>query len=175
MPKPVIPIEQPYKPELLPVVQLAIEGLLLFGGDVFEYGSGHSTVWFARMSNPVSVEHDEEWYGEVMRSLDVANLNAAVHLVDEEDIAGVIVDYGQFDLILVDCIDRQRMAALEMAKEHVRPGGYLVLDDSHWKMLGKAKQCLTGWDLSVVSGLHQRKNGDRRMHETTFYQRPLDG
>ena len=58
MPLPVIEIKPPYVPELLPVVQLIVERILADGGDVFEYGSGFSTLWLAEFADVVTVEHD---------------------------------------------------------------------------------------------------------------------
>ncbi len=180
MPKPVIPIKPPYEPELLPIVQEAIRGILenwhrVQPQKVFEYGSGHSTLWFSTFSDVVSVEHDQQWYKEVVREVDKAGLGATVHLADKEDIASTILDYGDFDLILIDCFDKQRMPALKMAREHVRPGGWLVLDDSHWRLLWGAFDYLEGWQGSIIRGEHKRKDGQWRTQETTFFKRPIDG
>jgi len=174
MPKPVIPIRSPYSPELLTVVQFVVERILERGGDVFEFGSGFSTVWLAKFANVVSVEHDEEWYGEVLEALEREERDAVVHLVPEDAIPGVIDGYGEFDMVLVDSIDRQRVRAAELAMTHVRPGGWLLLDDSHWPMLAQARKLLGAWPCTVISGPHLRHNGQRRDHQTSFYRRPLD-
>jgi predicted O-methyltransferase YrrM len=176
MPSPVIAISKPYTPELLPVVQMAIEGILEnYTADVFEFGSGESTIWFADRANVVSVEHDPAWYAEVMKVLDDTGLDATVHLADDDCLADVILDYRDFDLVLIDCLNSQRMSAIRMAREHVRPGGWMVLDDSQWPILWNAADYLDGWQSSTVQGWHTRKSGERRRHQTTFYKRPING
>ena len=174
MPKPVIPIKPPYTPELLPIVQYAIESWLPESASVFEFGSGHSTLWFAGLcGSVVSVEHEPEWYEAVVKELESARLEAAVHLVEWSDIAHEIDGYEQFDLVLVDCLDGQRVRAVMAAMKHVRPGGYLVIDDSHWEMLKPAHYLLARWGRVTVSGRHTRKDGFTAPHETTFYQEAL--
>jgi predicted O-methyltransferase YrrM len=171
---PVIPITPPYTPEFLRVAQLAIEGYLANGGDVFEFGSGHSTVWFAQFANVVSVEHDKEWYNEVVAALADASLEAKIHLVKEENIPNVINDYELFDLVLVDCWDFQRADAAMKAIEHVKPGGWLVMDDSNWPLWKPVKEALLTWPYTEMRGPHIRKNGQRRSHETRIYERPFN-
>ena len=173
MPKPVFSIKPPYTPELLPVVRLAVESILADGGDVFEYGSGYSTLWFAQFANVVSVEHDDEWYKELKRALRSAKLKAKTHLVAVEEIAGVIDDYDLFDLVLVDCEDGQRVSAVEKAIDHVKAGGWLLLDDSQWPTLARARKLLSAWPWTTISGMHYRHTGEVRDHQTSMYRKPL--
>ncbi len=174
MPNPVIPIKPPYTPEFLHVAQMAIEGFLARrGGDVFEYGSGHSTLWFAQFANVVTVEHDLDWYSELVRALSESSLWAETHHIHEEEIPKFIDHYGQFDLILVDCIDDQRAPAAKAAMSHVKPGGWLVMDDSNWPLWEPAKAMLRTWPYTEMRGPHIRKTGQLRSHETRIYRRPL--
>ncbi len=168
----VIPIKPPYTPEFLSVAQLAIEGFLADGGDVFEYGSGHSTLWFAGFSDVITVEDNAEWYKEIVSVLDSSGLEADTHYVLPEDIAEVISDYGMFDLILVDCRDDQREQAASVAMSHVKPGGWLVIDDSNWPLWDPAKDLLKTWPYTEMRGPHIRKTGEPRSHETRIYWRP---
>lgn len=180
MPRPVLAIHEPYTPEMLAEAAAAIEGLLDKKAEVFEFGGGYSTVWLSgRCKRVVWVESDAGWYHETDRTLrEVQRVSKARGiLVDgEEDIAAAIENYGEFDLVLVDCLDRQRAAAVKAAVAHVRPGGYLVLDDSQWAMLSEAKELLAGlgWEATVYSGNHRRKSGAVMPHETTIYQRPVE-
>lgn len=177
MPRPVLTIAPPYAPEML---LEAVQYVNAFVGDdtlAFEYGSGYSTVWLAqRVDSLVSVEHDPQWWLETNRALESEGLdNVDLVLVDHEDhMAQVIHDYGMFDLILVDCLDRQRNEAVKRAISHLSPGGLLVLDDSQWAMLELARKLLdaTGWERVVFTGDHKRKDGTVRPHKTTIYRRP---
>ncbi len=174
----VIPIKPPYTPEFLSVAQLAIEGFLADGGDVFEYGSGHSTLWFSQFANVASVEHDEEWSKEVIRALIETGRDwpdkVAYRFVEKENMPGIIhrYRYDAFDLVLVDCLDAQRSPAVKAAMPHVKPGGWLVMDDSNWPLWDPAKDLLKTWPYTEMRGPHIRKNGDLRSHETRIYRRP---
>ena len=184
MPNSVIPFEPPYAPpytpHLLPEVQSAIESLLKPGASVFEYGSGHSTLWVANLGvDVVSVEHDEAWHTSVTEELGRADLEAVGHflesdvlLVDEADLPHYIAAWGQFDMVIVDCLDRCRLDAVIAARPHVKQGGYRVIDDSQWRMLHQVPTLLKGWTSTVYSGDFTRKTGAVRFHETTIYKRP---
>ncbi len=167
-----IPIKPPYTPEFLSVAQLAIEGYLAAGGDVFEYGSGHSTLWFAGFSDVVTVEDDEEWHKEILSALRLSGRYADWHYVLAANIPGVIEHYDMFDLVLVDCRDDQRAPAARAAMTHVKPGGWLVLDDSDWPLWNPVKDMLKSWPYTEMRGPHIRKTGDLRSHETRIYERP---
>jgi predicted O-methyltransferase YrrM len=169
-------MKAPYTPELLLVVQLAIERILADGGDVFEYGSGFGTIWFAKMANTVSVEDDDEWYAEVRKALKRTKQKVDYHLVPTNEMAQVIDDYDLFDLILVDCEDSQRAPALERSMSHVKPGGWLILDDSHWPNMKQIQKQLSAWPWTVIAGKHTRHwdhHGKVRDHQTSMYRRPL--
>lgn len=172
MPRVILDFVAPYTPEFLPVAQFAIEGMLAGGGDVFEYGSGHSTLWFAQFANVVTVEDDEGWYMRVKKALEKEGLTADQHIVPEAEMPGVIDQYDTFDLVLVDCWDYQRVPAVKAAMPHVKVGGWLVLDDSHWPLLAPAKEMLNTWPYTEMRGPHLRKTGLLRGHQTRIYERP---
>jgi predicted O-methyltransferase YrrM len=174
MPSPVITFEPPYTPEMLPEAQAAIEALLTPGASVFEYGSGHSTLWLAGLgADVVSVEHDPEWYIAILNELENTGLDAGIYLVDETDLPHTIAQFGQFDMVIVDCLDRRRIDAIIAARPHVKQGGHMVIDDSQWRMLQDAPALLRGWEPVTFSGDLTRKTGAVRFHETTIYKRPV--
>lgn len=125
----------PAGPDVEPyIVQRAVAHLdavlARFGyeAEVFEWGSGHSTIWLAkRCRHIVTVEHRQEWAEEVLKWADVE-----MRLVSLDDYVGVIDDYGKFDMVFIDGHQPTRQACAFKALEHLRPGGVLVLDDSHW-------------------------------------------
>lgn len=179
MPRPVLHLDPPYTPEMLPAAYEHIEQLITPESDVYEFGSGYSTVWFAeRARRVVSVEHDEQWARETERALRDEQMVSRVKMVevdDEDEIPAAIEHYGEFDLILIDCLDRKRVAAISEALEHVKPGGYLVVDDSQWPMLRPGIQAVEalGWEtVAVYSGNHERHTGEVKPHQTTIFQRP---
>jgi len=119
---------------------------------VFEYGSGGSTIFFARRAREVvSVEHDPAWQALTERALEELQLRNVSYLLREPS-AGANGSYastdpvyhglsfeayvksidlhhdGTFDLVVVD--GRARPACVIRAIPKVKPGGYLLLDDS---------------------------------------------
>lgn len=101
---------------------------------VFEYGSGFSTLfWAARARHVVSVEDEEEWYGQLR-----PQLPSNCELFLETDLAryvDVIHRYPDgFDVIVVDgpARGRTRLKCSRAAVEHLRPGGLIILDNSDW-------------------------------------------
>jgi precorrin-6B methylase 2 len=120
---------------------------------VFEYGSGSSTVyWARRAARVVSVEHDEEWYHRVEDLLKRRSLTNCTYILrmpvplsagapasarsaampdrDFSSYVHAIDAYPDqsFDLVVVD--GRARIDCLYRSIPKVRPGGCLVLDNS---------------------------------------------
>jgi len=101
--------------------------------DVFEFGSGQSTLfWAERARRVVSVEDDETWYHIVRQKL-----AANCELVLETDLsayADTLHRYGNFDVIVVDGAARghTRLKCARNAVQHLRAGGMIVLDNSDW-------------------------------------------
>lgn len=180
MPRPVLTIKEPYTPEMLRSATAAIEAFLETKSvpSALEFGGGYSTVWLAGLCKRVVwIEHDPLWHKETDRALREARRVSrakAVLVGDENDIGPAVDDYGLFDLILVDCLDRQRVTAVRHAIDHLAPGGLFVLDDSQWPSLAEAGKMLadTGWQRVKYDGSHTRKNGQVRFHETTLYFKP---
>ena len=178
MPKPVIPIVPGQPPYMLETSVALLDDIIKPHFRVFEFGSGGSTVWLAhRAARIVAVEHDAEWAAETERALREAGKWSKVELVlvDHEDrISEGIANRGEFDLILVDCLDRQRNKAVRAAMPHLAPGGVLVLDDWQWSMLRPSRKLLkkTGWNSAVMKGHFTRYNGEVKPHETGFWFKP---
>lgn len=98
--------------------------------DVFEYGSGNSTLFYSQHVNHVyALENDKSWYSKIEESLPQ---NAK--LIYQEVIRGG--DYcryattlnKKFDIIIVD--GRDRVNCCIHSIQALREGGIVVLDDS---------------------------------------------
>lgn len=96
---------------------------------VFEYGSGYSTQWYAaRVARTIAVESDPNWYGKLRDRL---MANAAIFLIeDEEKYAAKIWDYPDcsFDVVVVDGINRNRCAMHSISK--LKPTGFIIFDNT---------------------------------------------
>jgi predicted O-methyltransferase YrrM len=98
---------------------------------VLEFGSGRSTVWLAGKAQAVvSIEDCKAWYDKVITILSKRKLEN----VDYRFLAGNDYTHAAdgvdklFDLIVVD--GSYRSQCLENAYGHLKPGGYLYLDNS---------------------------------------------
>jgi hypothetical protein len=97
---------------------------------VFEYGSGSSTLFYARrVSRVVSVEHDENWFNKIVSSkpenadMIFTKLEKGGEYSKKAAILG-----EQFDIIIVD--GRDRVNCCKESIHALSPQGVLVLDDS---------------------------------------------
>lgn len=99
--------------------------------EVFEYGSGNSTMWWAsRVKSVVSREHDRGWH-DLMKDRVPANV----------ELAHVDLEYGgaysrqilqfreRFDIVVVD--GRDRAACALNAPGALKPGGVILWDNTN--------------------------------------------
>ena len=119
--------------------------------EVFEWGSGASSVWLAkRAARVTSIEHDGGWlpivrdrlgaYGHAeVRAVpaDAAPVTDPLYLSHKEGYGGVTfeayakaieADERQYDLIVID--GRVRAACFAHAKDRLKPGGAIVFDNT---------------------------------------------
>ncbi len=104
---------------------------------VIETGAGGSTVFFAdRVKAVITFEHDPEWHQTVNQRLASRRLWGRVDLRLErgyptEGLTN-LDGFGEFgaDLAFID--GRGRVKSIETVLPYIRPGGYLMLDDS-WR------------------------------------------
>lgn len=176
---PVISIVPPYTPELLPSVQQAIQRYIQPGCKVLELGSGWSTIWFAMWNCKVlSVEHDNDWFNEVNRVLNKEQLTAHVLKVEPNEFPNIVrAASNDCDIVFVDCIDEQRIPCIREAIGKVKVGGILVVDDTHWEDMKPVFDIMSlrhqdgKWGGETIRGIHQRKTGEIKEHQTTIFKR----
>ncbi|MCE0484383.1 MAG: class I SAM-dependent methyltransferase [Methylacidiphilales bacterium] len=115
---------------------------------VFEYGGGGSTVFFARRTAEVRcIESSEEWAAKIKPVLErekIANVTLEVHPFDPND----VVAFGRSpyllalkdrlpDVIVVDGYEESvplRPICFQLAETVIKPGGIIIVDDS-WRYL----------------------------------------
>jgi len=101
---------------------------------IFEYGCGHSTLfWARRAARVVSVEHNPSWYARVKPQLS-ATCDLRLE-TDSDTYADTIRHYGElFDVIVIDGLvtGRTRLKCARLAVQALRPGGMIILDNSDW-------------------------------------------
>ena len=126
-----------------------LDGFVLPDMSVFEFGSGGSTVFFAKRARKVfSVEDNISWYEWVSRRLQQKGLtNAELRLCpfnfkdpvgfENSDYLRAMPD-EKFDVVVVDGSEEWtyvRPVCFELAETRVKEGGIIVVDDS-WRYPG---------------------------------------
>jgi len=147
------------KPWIVPSAVLWLDKYLKPEMNIFEWGMGSSTVYFARHSKIFSVEHNSQWYRKVKLYFLLNGLSGKLKLIRPEHNGGgdfqdpsqfcsscelnkndtfikyvtEITNYpiNHFDLVIVD--GRARPSCLLIAKSFVKKGGHILLDNSERK------------------------------------------
>ena len=112
-----------------------LESLRTSDSTVLEFGSGGSTRWLsARFAAILAVEHDREWFelqeqpangALVLRECDGDWFNTKL----PSPYLDVADDDSPWDVVIVDGMARQTCS--EQVGRFVRPGGLVVLNDTH--------------------------------------------
>lgn len=93
---------------------------------VFEFGSGHSSLWYSNLVDEVvAVEDSAEWVSE-MRDRAPSNLNI-VHQPDLTDYPAEVLGRGEFDIIVIDGLARQE--CVKPTLNAISDNGVVILDD----------------------------------------------
>jgi Methyltransferase domain len=108
-----------------------LDGLIGPNWNVIEFGSGMSTLYFAkRARSVVSIEHSEEWGNRVedlISEAGVSNVRLDVRSWEGYEDCSEWKD-GYFDFCLVDGV--KRLACVKSVIPKIRQGGYVYMDDS---------------------------------------------
>jgi len=165
-----------------------IERLLRPYHEVFEFGSGGSTVFLGQRAKRVlSVESHAAWVEQTriaLRRREITNVELQYHSLE-----GDLTDFQTstffravkvqlWDMIVIDCFlgfgtggkakGMLRPFAFETALNQVKPGGLLVLDDS-W-MFPELHTPPAGWSMQDFVGLGPCRWG---VTSTAIYRRPV--
>lgn len=142
--------------------------------EVFEWGSGGSTIWLAqRVKAVASIEHNQEWHTLITKRLNILELeNVVVHYIPpgNQEYSGCINESpGLFDLIYIDGVHRGRCA--RVARKWIRPGGAILFDNS--ENLAHVEDIIplveTGWERLSFFG-----KGVGGEWETSIWLRPSE-
>lgn len=97
---------------------------------LFEYGSGNSTLFFAkRVKDVISVENNKKWY-EYCSDKKPENVKLIFCESDEngEYAKTIINQERKFDVVIVDGEDR--VNCMIIARDFLTPSGVIILDDT---------------------------------------------
>lgn len=147
---------------------------------ILETGTGNSTIWFAlRAKRVVSFESGRRWCKEVGKHLMRNSIeNVRVYFDSEYDSKnlGKMLDKEdsiQYDIVFHDGPNplERRLALTKRLIKHIKPGGYLVIDDTHEKKRYKPAISYLdrlGWEKITLKG----KEEWGAMKESTIYRKP---
>ena len=140
---------------------------------VFEYGSGGSTIYFKRRVEAlISVEHNPEWFQIVSSNMPKNSSQNKFLLFEAEPITNGNSNFADprsfssseypnmsfysyvnsinefpdksFDLVFID--GRARSSCMLNARSKVKPGGYIMLDNSERNYYSLSKKLLVDWE-----------------------------
>lgn len=151
-----------FEPEILEYLVL----LLRSDWTILETGCGSSTIWFAsRVEKVVSYESLGLWFHEVMEIINSKKIkNVDLRWYPDyptEGICGFKED--EFDFISID--GRGRIKSIETAIPYLKPGGYLLLDDSQRERYQQAFVLLANWE---------NKTFGKKRKKATIWRKPQE-
>jgi hypothetical protein len=148
-----------------------LQSIVRPGMQVFEWGGGGSTLFLAQhVGRVVSVDHDADWHAAVAREVAAAGVDnvelilrpplgpgpaepAGQYRSSDERYSGMSFEsYARaidgypdesFDLVLVD--GRAREGCAQHARPKVRPGGYLIFDNSERDTYACVHRAMAKW------------------------------
>ncbi|WP_017293780.1 class I SAM-dependent methyltransferase [Geminocystis herdmanii] len=98
---------------------------------VFEYGSGQSTLWWAKKINQlISIESNKDWFN-YLRSTLIKDPKIILKLIEEPDVyIKTINEFPDkyFDVIIIDGDNREECA--KEAYSHLKEDGFIIFDDT---------------------------------------------
>jgi len=116
-----------------------IKGRLSKNLTIFEYGSGNSTLFYAKnVKRVVSVEHDEAWFNKIVdQKASNAEMIFTKLETDGEYSQKAKLLNEKFDVIIVD--GRDRVNCCKYSVDALTENGVLVLDDSEREVYEEAR------------------------------------
>lgn len=138
----------PDHPWLTKAANAILESFLTSDDVGLEFGSGRSTIWFAKkIKFLTSVEHNEEWFTKVKAILQKEKIENVRYILapenaENKDVPEYLAVFNDLkieslDFVLVDGIYRD-MCACACIK-CIKRGGILILDNANWYLPSNSK------------------------------------
>lgn len=168
---------EPEGPWMVPAAVERLDELMQPTWSVLEFGSGASTQWYAaRAARVVSFEDDPRWHDSVRARLDAAGLDhCELRQIPLQEFPATASQFppSSFDLVVVDGNEQPgatRTDCAAAARPLIRPGGYLVVDDSDIREYQPLLDMYRGWHLERYVGVKHRP---LMAVETSILRRPV--
>lgn len=139
--------------------------------EVFEYGSGSSTLFFAkRTKNITSIEYDKVWYDKVkVLSYGLKNIEILFFKVNELYPLVIENQKKKYDIIVID--GRKRVKCAKTAYNHLSKEGIVILDDSQREYYKDIFTFYLGKGFSQLTFKGLRPTGFILEQSTIFYRK----
>ena len=106
-----------------------LDGRLTKKLNIFEYGAGNSTLYYAKYVHTVtSIEHDQGWYDRIKNQMPTNVSIKNISLDNDEYINAILQENQLFDIVIVDA--RKRVSCCKNAIHKLSESGIILLDDS---------------------------------------------
>jgi precorrin-6B methylase 2 len=138
--------------------------------DLFEWGSGYSTLFFSEhVSSVTSVEYDSNWF-ELVRAQVPKNAQI-IHQAHDQDgyVNAISTTTRAYKVVVVD--GRERVRCFSASFEKLTEDGVIILDDSNREKYQSAFEEAEKMGFKRIDfiGLKPRSH---RAHQTTVFYRP---
>lgn len=147
-----------------------LESLLTKESKVLEFGSGGSTIWFAkRVAEVMTCEDLVEWRDALSLQLDEAGLKNVNIFLHPHYHTTFCWEEGTFDLVYVDCYNRRENPIYPCVKNFhklVKPGGHIVFGDREGPISMKCK--------ALIAELGWRKVNISKPYQKCYWRRPSE-
>ena len=142
----------PTHPWLTKTANSILDTYLLDSDIGLEFGSGRSTIWFAkRVKHLISIEPDKTWHQKVQQEIHANKLNNVDYYFIPQEISKTNSEYlssknnitsylevakklknNSLDFVLIDGLHRDHTTLAVIEK--IKPGGLLIIDNSNWDL-----------------------------------------
>jgi len=139
--------------------------------EIFEYGSGNSTIFLSkRVKNIISIEHNQEYYEYVKKQID-SNVYLKYIPLDKyngEYSKVVLKENKLFDVIIID--GRDRVNCLKNSIHKLKQNGVLILDDSQRNNYQEAKTFMENQGFKYIDFTGVSAGTYKKKATTIFYK-----
>jgi precorrin-6B methylase 2 len=98
--------------------------------NIFEFGSGSSTLWWSKRAKSVnSIEREEDWY-QFIKSQCPSNVTIELCKNEGKYAECILTKNINFDVIIID--GAVRYPCVETALKKIKDNGIIILDNSEW-------------------------------------------
>ncbi len=108
-----------------------LNGLDLKGKNIYEYGSGNSTLYWANLgANVYSVEDNKTWFEFLKKKTEnMKNINISLEINKIDFIQNIKKHDMKFDIILIDG-EHSRYECAKISLNYLHENGVIILDNS---------------------------------------------